>query len=647
MISCPSPIRFLTLLLLFFITHHIARANTAFMVDTCSSNDVCSTAEGIFNVVSDQSYVCIQGCNLNAAPDDIVSMCQMGDFPTVWYVVPVDGEATVMNIEINSVDFESPVISLFTETAGCDQLQQINLSNGNMSCIIGSNGMAKAIGTSISGAQNYYIAVSSLISVGGDFELCVSTISNGSLCVVDRNLTVVARSNGGPLEGPFDPAEKISICMSVNSFTPLNNGCQWFQGIVPVFGNGWDPTSFDAKGQPLNARVNNNQMGSASNGIYGSSTWNWFEDVGYHHDNSRLNIGDFDGNGRNEICNGVYEINCPANGGITGGSGPPCWEDPGDILPPGWFAYGIDGICADPGPPIRVDYGDGNSCSSPMGPWHFCFDLVTRDTPDCLGDSTTKDLSLGFFTFADGETGTWNGDASVCALDQPTKITLKALCGRIHRREPEQLQRLCAGDIFSYQIEEAGISHWEWNISPYWAVPFDVNNGSNGFVIQSEVYNPYDHYQDVTGTLIGHVEGSEDVVIRKINFQIAPCGYLIDILPYEGNEKPIKIDPPSPGSNLSELPILQRSTISFIENQIRVYPIPASERIFVEWPSRDFLLKGPIKLFGSDGTGVEEIVVNPEDGSRKMIDISHLAPGVYFVSVGSSEFRYVSRVIKF
>ncbi|MBL0009570.1 MAG: hypothetical protein IPP25_21005 [Saprospiraceae bacterium] len=78
-----------------------------------------------------------------------------------------------------------------------------------------------------------------------------------------------------------------------------------------------------------------------------------------------------------------------------------------------------------------------------MGPWKFCFDLTTRGNPDCNLDSTRKDLSIGFFTFADGETGAWTGDASVCAYDGPGKISLKAKCGRVSTSDVEILGPFC------------------------------------------------------------------------------------------------------------------------------------------------------------------------------------------------------------
>lgn len=185
--------------------------------------------------------------------------------------------------------------------------------------------------------------------------------------------------------------------MNVNSYTAAGNGCQWFQGLIPVFGNGWDPSSFDGQGMPQNASLNGDVFDPLADGLYGTEVWGWFGDVDYHYNNAFFQIGDFDGNGTVDMCNILYDPDCPNLGGITGGCCGPCWGAPiGDILPPGWFGYGINGTCPQPGPPIRVDWGDGNTCGGGMGPWNFCFDLVVRDYPDCLEDESTMNLELGF-----------------------------------------------------------------------------------------------------------------------------------------------------------------------------------------------------------------------------------------------------------
>ncbi len=592
----------------------ILSASTSSAQDTCTINDDCLTSIYV-QVGSDQGYNCIDGCNLYSAPDDIVSACQMGDFPTVWYQLTTDTIATIVNIEVFSSDFESPVISMFEGSPGCDQLTPVYLSNGNLTCIIGSDGIAKAIGTAVSPAKDYYIAVSSLFSIGGDFELCVSMNSDGSHCVLDRDFEVTARSNGGPLEGPFDPGEKISMCINVNQYTAIGNGCQWFQGIVPVFGNGWDPSSFDSLGQPFNATLNDSPLADTANGIYANTRFAWFDNVGYHHSNINYQIGDFDGNGRLDMCNSLYEMDCPLQGGITGGAVGPCWQNPGDILPAGWFGYGLNGSCPDPGPPIKVDWGDGNTCGCCMGPWSFCFDLTTRGTPDCLGDTTRRKLTLGFYTFADGEVGSWTGGASVCAEDQPLKVSLKALCGRIHRRNVEFLPAVTHGGQLQYQVQDENVSYWEWNISPISAVPYFVNTGPNGFQIQAPVVNDTDSTIHVRGIFLGHVAGNEDMIIRKIEF---------DILPESTVTNEIKS-----------------------QNLLKVYPVPTQNIVYIDWTAYDENFTH-WSVTDVNGKVVSQSIINDSENAKEKLSLrlNELSDGIYFFNLVSEKNVYATRLVK-
>lgn len=595
---------------------------TSIVLDTCTTNDDCHNAITIPNVISDHAFVCTVGCNMFASPDTAIQACQMGDFPTVWYRLNLDTNAVSMNIEVYSTDFESPVISLFKGTSGCDNLEQVYLTSGNTACIIGADGVAKAIGTPVDSNTTYYLAISSYLSIGGSFELCVSAQSTGFVCVLDRNIEIVARSTGGPLEGPFEPNEKVSICMNVNEFTAAGNGCQWFQGIVPVFGNGWDLSSFDAYDQPINTFINGDTIGETNNGLYGASTWGWFNDVDYHHDRPSLNVSDLDGNGRVDMCNSVYEKDCPYKG-LTGGCCGPCWGAPvGDILPPGWFAYGINGTCGDTAPPIRVDWGDGNTCSDIMGPWHFCFDLTTRDIPDCLGDSTKKDLSLGFYTFADGETGSWTGAASVCANDLPVKLSLLAKCGRVSTNSPEILPNLCSGDTLRFQMDEPNIDYWEWNISPFRAVPYIENRGENGFTIEAPVINESGESIDITGILIGHELEREGIVLKKFKFKIndpETCGFVSENSPHDNSGK--------------------------ASNHIRIYPMPVNESALLEW-TFDFHNEATVTIYNSQGEWIENISVVSGDDHILSLDTKQLSSGIYFVSLSNADFRYVTKMVK-
>lgn len=590
----------------------IALPQSVFSQD-CLDNDVCQTATPFPSVVPDESFVCITGCNYLSSPDAITSACQMGDFPTVWYRLEIDGYAAILNIDVSSNDFEAPIISLFEGTAGCDLLQHVDLSSSNMSCIIGSHGRASAIGTRINNGSIYYIAVSSFLSIGGDFELCVSAIANGSHCVTDRNLEVVARSNGGSLEGPFDPAEKITVCMNVNAYTAAGNGCQWFQGMIPVFGNGWDPSSFNQDAQPFGATINGEPIGAAGNGVYGASTWDWFADVGYHHDNPRYSIGDFDNNGRVEMCNSSYEKNCPLQG-LDGGCCGPCWNDPGGHLPPGWFSYGINGSCDIPGPPISVDWGDGNTCGGSMGPWSFCFELTTRDIPDCLTDTTHRDLSLGFYTFADGEVGSWTGGESVCNFDQPVKVTLKAQCGRMIRREHETLPTIVSGDTLRIQVADPEVSHWEWNISPFNNVPYMTTSGPNGFMINAPVVNNTSEPVLISGFLIGYVTGSSDVIFRQFSFTLEPASTSIH---HSADKAGMKI-----------------------------YPMPATDAFSLAWKS-DMICEEVI-ITDVHGRTVFVRPVSPSENnlSSLMLDSQALQQGLFFISLTSKGSKYTAKLLK-
>ncbi len=492
-------------------------------VPPCFTNDECPQATIINNVQSDQAFVCVPGCNLFADPEDFNNQCEVGNFPAVWFQVNSDNQASLMNIQVTSNTIGAPTISLFQSAGGCNNLIPIGLTSSLLNCVVGSNGEAEAFGTAIGASETYYIVVSSLNSVGGNFQICVNTISQASACVTSRDITIVSRSNGGPLTGPFIPGETVSLCMNVNSYTAAGNNCQWFQGLVPVFGDGWDPASFDGNGQPFNATVNGNPMGQSGNGLYGPSTWDWFTDVDYHHTNFFYQLGDFDGNGTLDMCNILYDPDCPNLGGLTGGCCPPCWGSPqGSILPGGWFAYGINGTCNLPGPPIGYDWGDGNSCGPGMGPWAFCFDLMVRPYPQCLQSSSTMNLMLGFFTFADGEIGTWVGGPSICALDQPAFVTLPMCCNQLDEAT-EVLDPICSMQQFVYSIDEPDVEFWQWTVSGGGITGGTSGQGGPGTVIINTLINQTGSVGTVTYTFLGFAGGACPVFSKEVSIDVYPA----------------------------------------------------------------------------------------------------------------------------
>jgi hypothetical protein len=508
---------------LFMLFTATVSASSFTVQDSCTMNDLCDNATEIQGVYSDFPFVCISACNTGATPELFNNTCGIEQFPTTWFKIVTDDLATVMNIFVEA-DFDAPMISLFFQVTDCSDLQEVSLTASQLPCVVGSNGEAEALGTSVGGNSTYYIAISTIGNQTGEFELCVNTVTQTSNCVLDREIKIMARSYGGSLEGPFLPGEVVSVCMNVNSFTAANNGCQWFQGLVPVFGNGWDPASFDGNGQPLNATVNGEPMSIPGNGVYGVATWDWFTDVDHHYDHPFLQVGDIDGNGTVDMCHLLYSFECPNFGGLQGGCCGPCWGAPmGSILPPGWFAYGINGSCGTPGPPISVDWGDGNTCGSGMGPWRFCFDLQVRDHPDCTEDESNSDLSLGFFTFTDGQIGSWTGSASICALDQPAKLTLPFKCDDAFIDLGLQtLAPICSGDSINFEVFYPDVSYWEHSISPGGFVQLPAFPGVNGSSFSTIVNNNTPTRRDIRITLTGYFDTSLTIVRKEVVFLVYP-----------------------------------------------------------------------------------------------------------------------------
>jgi len=483
------------------------------VTDTCFTNDICETATLIPNVVTDSTVICVDGCNLMAHSESYPGSCSFNFFPTVWYKVITDESATHLNIRVTTVDFDSISIGLVLMESNCSSLT-------NFLCEAGVNGEVEIIDTKIKNSSTYLIAVTAVNSQGGNFQLCLNTVLYQSTCVILSDLEIKSRSFGGNLNGPFLPGETISVCMNVNSYTASGNGCQWFQGLIPVFGDNWDLSSFDEYGQPKSATINGAPIGIVGNGVYGASTWDWFTDIGFHHTNQILQVGDLDGNGTIELCHSLYE-DCPDLGGVTGGCCGSCWDDPGDILPPGWFAYGINGTCPDTAHPT-VDWGDGNTCEGGMGPWSFCFDLKVKSFPDCLMSDSLSDLKLGFYTTADGETGAWTGGPSVCINDKPQIRYFKSTC------------------------------------------------------------------EEGTGLELDH------------------------------------------GLNSRE---------------IKVYPVPAGNKVFVEWPVGVYH-ENQINLLDPQGKLVLKISLDTPGENRKEIDISHLNSGIYLINLISGNKNYTARLVK-
>ena len=176
-------------------------------------------------------------------------------------------------------------------------------------------------------------------------------------CVIQQSLTVTATSLGSPADGPYQPGEEVTFCYSISQFEEIN--CNWLHGIVPVFGDGWDPCSFNSNGephlvpQPPLAHVN--------------GAWSWFPDGWVR-----------------------YNLNNPAKG-LSAGS----------QVGAGWFFLNFAQPSLNPFDP-NFTYGDSQDCSQTGDSWQVCFTLKANGIYDCVNGS---DCSVTIHPYSDGETG--------------------------------------------------------------------------------------------------------------------------------------------------------------------------------------------------------------------------------------------------
>lgn len=666
-------------------------------------NDECSGAIDISSIIHpEEGFYSIPGTTTDALSESFINTCGIGDFPTVWYKFHVLNELK-LNFSVISSSIFSPSITLYS--GDCSLLIPEELGNTFSSCVTGTNGSVLSINTIVEPGIQYYLAVTSSTSLPGDFTLSVSGVYDGSYCVTDAEIRVVERSEPGNLWGPFKPGERIKVAFDINNYTAADNGCQWFQGIVPTFGNGWEPATFDINGQPENAMINGNPIGLLGNGLYGASTWDWFTDVDYHYDHHSYEIGDFDGNGTLDLCNSLYDANCSNTGGITGGCCGPCWGTPiGTILPGGWFAYGINGTCGNPGPPIAVDWGDGNSCGFSMGPWRFTFDLLVREREE-IEEGYNK-FSIGFKTFADGEVGSWSGNASVCALDDPQFVEFDIQI-RSLGRDTAAFQ---TGNRFSYVPDVEGMHMWtainlpdEINLEKAW-----TNNGEAMIFLLDSTNQVKDNYEI---TLVGVPQFGFGATL-DVKFELCPA-YTLDLpreikicknfpkdihlvpaifsnynyqwLPGEETSETLSIPALS---NLNEVSlkisnakgctyfdttriVRENCTIlksnegqtkletviapaleNLIENRstpdkidFTILPNPANESILIDWGG-PLEIESQIEIYNLSGQSVKVIQLEPQPERRVSVDISHFAEGMYTVVMTNARTIQTKRLIK-
>ncbi len=467
----------------------------------CATNDFCSQAEAISITTGQDCTNSLTGCNFGAAPS---SFC----FPqngVVWYSFQSDSQANLLNLYVESTQVENPNIALFR--GDCMDLIPISDCHG------GSNGRVSLINYPIEANTLYHIAVGNGYGAGGVFEVCGFSSPDESFCVTESRVYVQPGSpNMGSADtGPFKPGEKVELCFEVTNFIASppgsGNNCQWLHGIIPVFGKGWDTSSFD-----LSANL--------PPALYGGG-WDWFEnEITYNHQGSILTVDDIDGDGVDDICHNL-DPQCPNTGISFGG-----------ILPPGWF------FTAEMASGPNSGFGDGNCCNCVMGPWTFCFEATTLSFPECEADSSSLDCSVRMFTLADGETGSWAGSPSVCEADIPATFTASLNCSDLIAPPTYLETEVCNGELFSLDFSSNNpLEHYfVWDVE---ANNYEATSGY-GQIMNQRLIN------ETTEEIVINI--SVFAVEKESGFQSVPVVMPITVLPKVVSEIMDLSDPICPGA---------------------------------------------------------------------------------------------------
>ncbi len=430
----------------------------------CAVNDLCPNAVAVpFPAVNQTN--CSAGCNIGTCGETIApNGCPLDQSAVVWHSFTTGPQTDVLtNLTLTS-DNGQLQFSLFS--GNCGALVPLQ------TCVGQINGVALAPNTT------FYIAVSSPFGEESGYNFCINTFENPSVCTVSSGISVVSTSMGSPSFGPYQQGEIVRFRITVDAWTTASNNCQWLHGIVPIFGKGWDPSSFDGNGMPMNVAGPN--IVAMNEG-----DWRWFTGVTYNVPAAvpatrRIWV---DSDGVIRICSS-YEPDCDP-------SYPPLTQ--GSVLPGGWF---VCRAAASSGPCPR-NYGDGAGCGPTYGPWNVEFDLIAREFDEdvvCADlDPSLFDCSVKSFTMADGETGSWQ--AFECSGDIPSIHNALVRCCTRPSME-EDMQEICSGGSVNILLSanQSPVS-FAWTV----VVPPGISgaSGGSGNIISQTLTNTTNFPQEV------------------------------------------------------------------------------------------------------------------------------------------------------
>lgn len=361
-------------------------------------NEICAKATHIDGTVLSNND-CLTGCNASTVPgnfDPTLASCQGSPFGTAWYKIDSDKSARILTVELSSAELNRPILVLYQGT--CDDLVIVDCNS--------AGGVVELRNLTLEGDVDYWLAVSSADGTEGEFELCTEFSPDENVCNNYSALEIKSTSLGSALSGPYKPGEEVEFCYKIPGYE--NVGCNFLHGIIPLFGNGWAPSSFDSHGQPINITKPLETQGHTNWIHYDpycegdpAGSWEWFDTGVKYNLNSENTMGYVSDQ---DIAPGWVFVNS---------FDPSCFEFD-------------DACCVNPTSDPNVGYGDDDYpvCGRGMTQeWEVCLTLTTRANPNCEDE---LDCRVGFKTFSDGELGTFIDKS--CKRDRVTYFNAANTC---------------------------------------------------------------------------------------------------------------------------------------------------------------------------------------------------------------------------
>lgn len=337
------------------------------------------------------------GCMTDAHPETILTQCGANQYPTIWFKVLVDNAAFQLGTAISVAGSWDPVWAIYA--GSCDNLTLVTGSiNSQLPCSNSDqNNNVHTVGV-LQNIQTYYIAVSAIgIIDNPNFTLTVWTTANCVSCIGEAGCnplaiwSVQSRSSNRDLNDPkFCPGEEATICVNFQ-YDATQTGVDWFHGLIPDFGSGWDMTAFNPE------EVTINPVGGVwHDEKIDSCAPRTTEQIPY------LCTYNDPVTGVLKLCHTGCQA-CPCAGPILADS----------PLPGGWFwsTPGGPGCTNDCSPATK--YGIGIAVVN----IYFCVQLKVKEFTDSNSCHNQRSLHFNFQTTSDGVTGCWNDPIAECKLD--------------------------------------------------------------------------------------------------------------------------------------------------------------------------------------------------------------------------------------